>query len=397
MANLRFGIVTFKGQDVGVLNELPTGGTSFTYSDGAPEIACALSREIRTHNWPAGVHPFFAHLGPEGWLRARQEAIADASADDDLGLLLAFGADCIGAVGVNDPGQQGAGFLLNTEADAETRAIAEGHRTISGVQAKILCIKENDVYAPAKAEGPAPYIAKFPREDLTNLVANEFVTLELIKILLPRDTVNRAEIAVVSGLNRPGLLVERFDRIGDNWATKLRCEDFTQVLCLPPGLDRKNKYNQGYETLARAIQFSKAPVIDLARIFARLVAFVLLGNTDCHLKNWSLLEHPEGLRLAPIYDVLNTYIYGAQQYSTVFGLQFEGQRIQWDQYDRALLNKIGASLGINDKARASIFKAIEKRKIAFFDRLNKPLGLSEDATYIYRASITSKWEQIYGE
>ncbi len=213
MANLRFGIVTFKGKDVGVLNELPTGGTVFIYNDDAPEIACALSRDVKTHSWPAGVHPFFAHLGPEGWLRARQEAIADASADDDLGLLLAFGADCIGAVGVKDTGRHGPGFLLNKGVDAETRAIAEGHRTISGVQAKILCIREDDVYVPAKAEGSAPYIAKFPREDLTDLVANEFVTLELTKILLPKDTVNKAEIAVVRGLNRPGLLVERFDRI----------------------------------------------------------------------------------------------------------------------------------------------------------------------------------------
>ena len=397
MAELRYGIVTYKGKEVGTLTELPGGGTRFSYYDDAPEIACVLPRNETDHTWPAGIHPFFAHLGPEGWLRERQEAIADADSEDDLGLLLAFGKDCIGAVGINDINDHGVGFELTPNADVETRSIAEGQRTISGVQAKILCDKIEGSYTPATADSAASYIAKFAREDLIDLVQNEFVTLELAKILLPRDQINTAELAVVQGTNKIGLLVERFDRVGEDKREKLRCEDFAQILGHPPGRDRRNKYNQEYMTLAEAVEYSSAPAIDLSKIFHRLVAFVLLGNTDCHLKNWSLLETQDGLRLSPIYDVLNTYIYGAQQYSTVFGLQYEGRRIQWDQYDRDLLNQIGDSIGVKSRVRNRVFGEIEKQKEAFFDRLHQPLGLSDEATFRYRAALTTKWEQVYGE
>jgi len=103
MADLRYGIVTFKGARAGVLTERANGGTEFTYDSEAPEIACALPRTQDRHIDESGVHPTFAHLAPEGWLRARQKAVADTDGEDDLGLLLAFGADCIGAIGIEDP------------------------------------------------------------------------------------------------------------------------------------------------------------------------------------------------------------------------------------------------------------------------------------------------------
>src|SRR6185312_1154681 len=91
---------------------------------------------------------------------------------------------------------------------------------------------------------------------------------------------------------------------------KLRLEDCAQILCKPRGLDYAGKYDAAYEDVADIIKrYSERPEIDLARFFRRLVAFVLIGNCDAHLKNFSLLETAAGLRLSPIYDVLNTAIY----------------------------------------------------------------------------------------
>src|SRR5688572_6655662 len=109
VAELRDADVTFKGRHAGILREDPSGGTSFDYAEGfAEDIACSLPAAKRRHSVPHGVIPFFAHLAPEGWLRARQSEFAEVDRGDDFGILLAFGADCIGAVGIGDPGNSAA-------------------------------------------------------------------------------------------------------------------------------------------------------------------------------------------------------------------------------------------------------------------------------------------------
>ncbi len=396
METLRTAIVTYKGERAGTLAEHGASGSMFTYDDGAPEIACALPRAVGQHVSEVGVHPFFSNLAPEGWLRARQEAIADTEEEDDFGLLLAFGGDCIGAVGIEPADGIRPQIDLHSSADPTTRAIAHNRRTISGVQAKLLCIKSGRSFVPAATGGPAPYIAKFAREDLPDLVGNEAAALALAKHLLPGDTINRAQRGLVKNIDQPGLIVERFDRVYDGPSeTKLRCEDFSQVLGVPLGRDRRNKYNVDYEALYDALQYSENPTLDAFTLFKRLIAFLIIGNTDCHLKNWSLLETGAGLRLSPIYDVLNTYIYGGQGYSTVFGLQLNGRRLQWQAYTKDVLIEIGKSLRLTGSAINLAFADIKKRKKQLHAGLNGKLPLSEDRLYQFRATVEEKWSQLY--
>lgn len=396
MANLRYGHVTFKGQLAGSLRETAGGGTEFVYADNAPEIACALPREQQIHEWAIGIHPVFAHLAPEGWLRNRQAAVADTDAEDDFGLLLAFGADCIGAIGIEDPDQYGKGFILAENATAETRAIAAEHRTISGVQAKLLCREEKGHFIPAGKGDPAPIIAKFAREDLADLVGNEAVSMELVRILLPKDEVITFRRGVVGEVNRPALLVDRFDRTGSDHRQKLRCEDFAQVLAIPPGRDRNAKYQASYDRLADALRYSAAPALDAFTLYKRLIAFCILGNTDCHLKNWSLLETGRGLRLSPIYDVLNGHIYGREGYSTRFGLLDRGEAIGWEGYDRDRLIEVGRAVGLKPKAIERAFSEIAGTKEALNARLGENLYLDEERSAGFRAAVQQKWEQLYG-
>ena len=140
-----------------------------------------------------------------------------------------------------------------------------------------------------------------------------------------------------------------------------------QVLNRRPGRDHQGKYDAGYEDLAAALRRSAAPLLDARRAFRRLAAYVLLGNVDCHMKNWSLLETPSGMRLAPVYDALNGYIYAAQGYTTRFGLEIDGERRQWDTYDRALLLDLAERLGLGRRAAETALAAMRWDEIA--DRL----------------------------
>ena len=44
--------------------------------------------------------------------------------------------------------------------------------------------------------------------------------------------------------------------------------------------------------------------VECDTLFRRVMACVLTGNTDAHLKNFAMMHTGSGLRLAPCYDLL---------------------------------------------------------------------------------------------
>jgi serine/threonine-protein kinase HipA len=347
---LRSAQVLFKGRVAGTLVETVAGGTRFAYADEwRQDIACSFPVTRREHDWANGLHPFFQHIGPEGWLRQEQARGAHIQGDDDLGLLLRYGADCIGAVSI---------VPLENEAvqDEISEAGPSPGRTVSGVQKKLLAVKTRDGYAPAGPDGPAPYIAKFNSESLTTLVQNENRCLKWTAELLGKREVTQFSLGQIAG--DIALIVTRFDREANG--EKLRLEDFAQILQQPRGNDYNGKYQSSYEAVAEGIQkHSARPIIDLQRFYERLIAFALIGNCDAHLKNFSLLEQPEGLRLSPTYDVLSTAVY--ESFERVFGLTIDGKRRYLDELDGRQLKDFGQSIGIKDAAIEQTFEKLKRQ------------------------------------
>lgn len=351
---LRSVDILFKNKFAGTLIETPRGRTCFTYDQAWTEdIACCFPIARREHEWVQGLHPFFEHLGPEGWLREQQARVAHIVEEDDLGLLLRYGADCIGAVSVR-PREE------TTSAIEGTEAMANPGRTVSGVQKKLLVTK-NDVnghFFPATALGIAPYIAKFNSASIPTLVRNEALSLRWTASVLGKDEVNEFSLSHVSIINETALVVTRFDR--GQAGEKLRLEDCAQILCKPRGRDYAGKYNASYEDVAALItQYSARPAIDLARFYRRLIVFSLIGNCDAHLKNFSLLETPDGLRLSPAYDVVNTAIY--PEYDRKLALSMLGQKISLNEADITLFIDFGKEIGLHDKAIEQIFADLKRQ------------------------------------
>lgn len=394
MAELRYAIVRFKETRAGWLSELPGGLSQFSYlPDFVGEIACALPRTQTDHVWySGGLPPFFEHLTPEGWLRHRQARSAEIAETDDFGLLLRYGQDCIGAVSILDPAA--AEQPVPDGLDLETAAAIVGARTISGVQRKLLAVRgEGGSYHPAGPTGPAPFIAKFAEDNLPNLVRNEALSLAACRLLLGEDEVTKAELGAMDGIDGLALLVERFDREPDGG--KLRLEDFAQVLSRPRGRDYQGKYSGDYEEGAAVLRrWSARPLIDLAQYFKRLAVFVLLGNCDAHLKNFSLLERPEGLRLSPVYDVLNTYLYGPQGYSTEFALRLSGKRRALEEIDRDLLTAFGLEIGLSPQAVAKTFADLAKREQRLFKLLAGSGGQGQEWRQDYAAVVRGSWARL---
>jgi serine/threonine-protein kinase HipA len=100
----------------------------------------------------------------------------------------------------------------------------------------------------------------------------------------------------------PVLAVRRYDR---HQSGRIHQEDFAQVREVSPELKYKNA---SYEGLAGVINaFSPDDVLEYAR---RIAAYVVMGNLDAHLKNWSFI-YPDGHtpQLSPAYDLVSVSSY----------------------------------------------------------------------------------------
>ena len=348
--------MTFKGHRVGILAESGRG-TRFLYDENCRvAIACALPLEKRDYYWRDGLHPFFQHLGAEGWLRGVLARAGGTADQDDFGLLLNYGADCIGAVGIEQ--SNGTTPRSVSRIDPIEEVATGGRRSISGVHKKLLAFKDGNRFRPAaRPDDPATHIAKFNRDDLPTLVQNEDLSLRLAREVLGEDAVTKAHIGTLEGIETIALLVERFDR---NGLERLRLEDFAQILVKPRGQDFGGKYQSSYEEAAKVVlQHSARARIDLDRFFRLVVFNFAIGNADAHLKNFSLLEHPEGLRLSPAYDLLSTVVYN--QFDSQTALEIDGKKRPLDTLNRSTLENYASAIGLPTAAATRALDDLAKR------------------------------------
>jgi serine/threonine-protein kinase HipA len=175
--------------------------------------------------------------------------------------------------------------------------------------------------------------------------------------VLGEDEVTDFQIGQVSGVNESALILTRFDRTVRGG--KLRLEDFAQILCKPRGRDYSGKYDASYEEVAQVVATHSArPAIDQSRFFKRLILFALIGNCDAHLKNFSLLETPQGLRLSPAYDIVNTAIYDG--FDRDLALSISGRKLSLDALNHETFVAFGKSIGLPDRAVTQTFAQLRR-------------------------------------
>ena len=63
---------------------------------------------------------------------------------------------------------------------------------------------------------------------------------------------------------------------------------------------------------------------DVIKLFKRILAYILIGNTDAHLKNFAMFHNQDGsLTLTPMYDVVASAYYA--QFNTL-ALEMNGKK-----------------------------------------------------------------------
>lgn len=170
-------------------------------------------------------------------------------------------------------------------------------------------------------DAPSTHIVKQSHIRLPKIVANEQLCMFTAKIL--GIDVPESFIINVGSRNKEDVLLatKRYDRKIDKQSKllnelpvpyRLHQEDFAQAL----GIASEDKYEQnGGEYLKKAMQllrdYSANPIVDQLKLWDICIFNYLIGNTDNHIKNISLLYSKDlkNIRLAPAYDIISTMIY----------------------------------------------------------------------------------------
>lgn len=308
MAKLLWGKVFFKDIFAGYLRQEPGDRTTFTYDDSYiegqnPAISYQLPVRKEAYIAENGLPSFFDNLVAEGWLEHAQMRLLGKRITSRFELLLAFGSDCAGAVSVIDPEPQDISNRLLDVDDPKEIALLTSRSSLSGVQPKLTLLKRDGAFYPTRIGEVSDYIAKFPSAHHSDLIFNEYLTMKAFKHLLPDDDIVDLTIGDIKGQVEPALIIKRFDRDKNG---KIHFEEFNQLLNHPS----REKYEGSHKELSDFIRQTPGCLLaENYRLFRRILAGILLGNTDMHLKNFAMFHTPDGLRLTPSYDQVASVLY----------------------------------------------------------------------------------------
>lgn len=183
------------------------------------------------------------------------------------------------------------------EINALAKNLVLSRVSVPGVQAKLSVHLERtedvDRFTIVGFEGD--YILKLPTAAYPEITEAEHFGMTLAS-LCGLKTAAFALIRLASG----GLayLTRRLDRM-DGVKHML---DMCQLTLR----DTERKYSGSYEQIAKAVKaVSASSGLDLGELFNHVVYAYLIGNSDMHLKNFSMLrEHDGNWHLASAYDLL---------------------------------------------------------------------------------------------
>ena len=177
--------------------------------------------------------------------------------------------------------------------------------TVPGVQKKLsLHLSREGSARLTIIDHPTGYILKPQTEDFENLPEAENLVMHMAEIA-GIATVPHALIQITAQDNSYAYITKRIDReITHNAFHMYAMEDFCQLA----NRMTSDKYRGSYELCAKIIKrHSTRPGLDITELYYRILFLFISGNSDMHLKNFSLIENAPGSRifaLSPAYDLL---------------------------------------------------------------------------------------------
>jgi len=227
--------------------------------------------------------------------------------------------------------------------------------SLAGVQLKFSAMRKatGGLTIPVSGRN-GDHIVKLPSSHFQRVPENEYAMMQFARTLgfdVPECALIRIHDIAGMPIDIPPIsedlafVIRRFDRADD--AQRIHIEDFNQIYRQYPS----NKYdNHDYNEMARDI-YRWMGAQALQEFVRRLVFSAAIGNTDMHLKNWSVIYRDTRTpSLAPCYDFLSASAYniagrnelalnlgGTKAFSTIDEAAFERFAYRADVSTRLVL------------------------------------------------------------
>ena len=361
---------------VGTISGNGVSDACFRYSDNylRDPAAAALSISLplqETFCSPTQTANYFEGLLPEGFTRRKVAQWMHVDEGDYLSILHGLGRECLGAICITEEGEtQEASYEPITEAQVQALAaegatksaelVTKSHLSLTGASGKVglyFSAGENAWYLP-RGTAPSTHIVKQSHVRLDSIVTNEqlsLMTAARCGISIPDSFI----INTGGGAEHEVLFAtQRFDRVYPaephmvgNLPRPLRLhqEDFAQALGIAANLKYENAPHSYMKRMFDLLRVhSSDPITDQLRLWDIIVFDYLIGNTDAHIKNFSLLYSADlqSLRLAPAYDIVSTTVYEQSTRDMAFHI---GGEISIDAISADSFRRAAGEVGLGER------------------------------------------------
>lgn len=146
------------------------------------------------------------------------------------------------------------------------------------------------------------------------------------------------------------------------------------------------KYKGSYEQIAKLIKkYSAVPQLDLVNFWEVVVFSWITGNSDMHLKNFSLYKTPLGFCLTPAYDLLSTLIVMPQDTEELaLTLNGKKRKIKRSDFEKAM-----TASGLNEKVIQNMANKFGKAISKWIDLIDNSF-LQNDMKREYKRLIIKR-------
>lgn len=191
------------------------------------------------------------------------------------------------------------------------------------------------------------FILKPTFEEYPEMPELEDLTMHMSELL----NINTAEHSLIRlKSDELAYISKRFDRTKNG---KLHVEDMAQLT----GTLTENKYRGSMEKIGKVIlKYSSYPGIDAIKFFELTLFSFITGNSDMHLKNFSLIKDEEDeIMMSPAYDLLSTKLLIPKDREDL-ALTMNGKKSNFRKKD---FDQFAGQLGINESTLRNIYKKFE--------------------------------------
>ena len=253
--------------------------------------------------------------------------------------------------------------------------------TVPGVQKKLALHLETVDRTPRLTivDYPTGYILKPQSKEFPCLPEAEYLVMKMAE----KARIRTVPHALISLQGNYAYITKRIDRDHDHLYAM---EDFCQL----SNRVTADKYKGSYENCGRIIRkYSRNVGLDNTELFYRLLFCFVTGNSDMHLKNFSLIEDQPASRiffLSPAYDLLPVNIIMPSDKEQM-ALTVNGKKRNIRKKDFMAL---ADSLGIASKAASGMLAQILRYKDTFLSEIRNsylPDNMKTDLQELVEARI----------